>query len=369
MRLFVDARPLAAARTGMARFGSEVLARLPPLLPEVELCLLTARGQDPDSRPGIARKWAPASRPFSMASQLELPGLLRRLGADLLLSFTYDAPVGGSVPSVVVLFDAIHLRFPGLYPRRYQAYWRLIGLPAVRGARLVVTPSLSSARDAVNLVGVDPARLRLVPAGVGLPFRPLDHAAAAGEAARRFGLSSPFVLVHGNMRPHKNVGIVLEALARLAPGQRGPGLVLSGQGAHSLAAIRSRADELGLGERVRFVGSLADTDLVLLYNAADALVFPSLYEGMGLPPLEAMACGTPVVTGLGSALEEWYGDAALLADVRDADDVARAMLRVLTEPGLAAALAARGLEKAGELSWERTAAGVAAAIRSAAGMA
>jgi glycosyltransferase involved in cell wall biosynthesis len=172
---------------------------------------------------------------------------------------------------------------------------------------------------------------------------------------RRFGLNEPYILYVGALTLRKNIARALEAFAELNSSHPGLCFVLAGPSTWKKTPIASLLERLGITERVLLTGPLTDDDLPALYNGADLFVFPSLYEGFGLPPLEAMACGTPVVTSNASSLPEVVGDAAITVDPYDVDALSGAMRRVLTDPCLRDEMRQKGLARASGFTWERTA--------------
>jgi glycosyltransferase involved in cell wall biosynthesis len=224
-------------------------------------------------------------------------------------------------------------------------------------------PSEATRDDVVRHLGVAAARVDVVPEAVGHPLaeprRGRDRVRADLAAGER-----PLLLTVSAKRPHKNLLRLLEALARL-PAERRPLLALPGYPTPHEDELRGRASELGLVDAVRFLGWQSDEQLEELYRAADAFVFPSLVEGFGLPVLEALARGVPVATSRRTSLAEVAGEAALFFDAEDDASIAAAIDRLLTEPELAARLAAAGPEQAARFTWEATAAGTVDSYRRA----
>jgi len=272
--------------------------------------------------------------------QVVLPARAARLSSPLLLCPANLAPAV-SRRTVIVLHDAAALRHPGWYAPAYVAWQRRLLPRLVARARRIVTVSAFSRDELVALLGADPARVTVVAGGVGERFTP----AADPEPARRaHGLVRPYVLCVASHTARKNLAALVPAARELAVG--GVDLVVAGGHRPQLARER------GL-EALRLLGHVDDALLPGLYAGAEAFVLPSLYEGFGLPVLEAMAAGTPVVTTCAGALPETAGGAARLVD--DPAGIAPALTALLGDPAAREHLRQAGLARARELSWERTA--------------
>ncbi|HXH83445.1 MAG TPA: glycosyltransferase family 1 protein, partial [Candidatus Tectomicrobia bacterium] len=235
----------------------------------------------------------------------------------------------------------------------------------LRRAAAVIVPTQATRRDVVRLAGVDPARIHVVPYGVDARFRPLGEQQRI--ALKRQITAAPHLLLHVSTGdPYKNVPATLRALAALRAS--GIDAVLARAGRPLTEDQRLLAASLRIEPSIIDHGAVPDARLVELYNAADALLFPSFYEGFGWPPLEAMACGTPVVTSTAAALMEVTGDAALHAPATDIDGFAAALRSVLTSPDAAQRLRWAGITHASGFSWQRTVDGFAAAYDSVLGV-
>jgi glycosyltransferase involved in cell wall biosynthesis len=265
-------------------------------------------------------------------------------------------------PRVITLFDVQHLEMPEFFSRAERTYRRFAYDRAARQATLVITSSEHSRERAIELVGVDPGRVEVVPLGIDHErFRPDpadDHSALAG-----FDLPERFVVYPANLWPHKNHARLVAALARTS--DRSLELVLTGQPYGRLDALMDEARRAGVSERVHHLGFVRSDALPALYRRARALVFPSLYEGFGAPPLEAMACGCPVASSPRASLGELLADAALTFDPEDPAAIAAAIDRVTGDKTLRERLRSAGLERAGRYTWEAAAAGHVAAYQRA----
>ena len=274
---------------------------------------------------------------------------VRAAGLDVLLNTVPEAVIGGRLPQITVVHDLLPLYYPAEYPRQ-QYYFRSLVPRVLHSSRVIVADSESTRRDVVQSYGVAPDKVRVVYPG----YDPGTYSPNGG-GRRGDSTAGSYVLYVGNLLPHKNLLCLLDALAIVR--RRQPvRLVIRGDGQPGYArAVRRRVETLGLSSAVSFQGYAAEGQLRDLYAGAACLVLPSLREGFGLPVLEAMACGTPVVTSASSSLPEVGGDAALQVDPHDAIDLADAIYRVLTETHLREDLIERGLKWVRGFSWRRTA--------------
>jgi glycosyltransferase involved in cell wall biosynthesis len=295
------------------------------------------------------------TRALAMAAARALPRLAARdvpAGLDVVhFPVTVPIPRLAGVPSVVTIHDLQHHELPELFSRAELAYRRWAYDDAARSATRVVTISEHTRASVIERLGVDEARVETIHLGVDLErFSPGE---AADPQLDRLDLPERFLLYPANLWRHKNHLRLLEALAGLA--DREVGLVLTGQPYRRGREVMGRARELGVERRVHHVGFVPSGALPALYRRADALVFPSLAEGFGLPPLEAMACGCPVAAATSGSLPEVCGDAALLFDPRDVDSIGVAIDRVLGDAALRDELTERGVRRAREFSWAEAA--------------
>jgi glycosyltransferase involved in cell wall biosynthesis len=298
------------------------------------------------------------SAQYRLREHVSIPLKLRQLGADLLHSPHYVRPLLCPVPSVVTIHDCIHLLFPQYLPNRMAfRYARFMMGQAIRKSALVFTVSEASRADILRFYpATDPAKVHVVPNAIDAE---LLHDPGPEETERvreRYQLRGRFVLFAGNVKPHKNLERLIRAFARVKAreGNEDLGLVLIGDDVGRYNSLRRTAEEAGVRHEVRFFGFVPHHTLSALYRMANVFAFPSLYEGFGLPPLEAMACGTPVVTSRISSLPEVVGEGALLVDPYDEEAIAHGISRLLDDEDLRQRLVARGLERAAAFSWERS---------------
>jgi glycosyltransferase involved in cell wall biosynthesis len=285
--------------------------------------------------------------------QLLLPWLAAREGAELVHSLASTAPAWGRFRRVVTVHDLIYARFPEAHAGIRDLGMRVLVPLAVRRSDRVIVDSHSTQRDLVELLGTRAERIDVVPLGIGavarnepLPARKLRERLRLGERRVALSLSAK--------RPHKNLLALIGALA-LIPAERRPLLVLPGYPTAYEAELRERAHTAGVEGDVRFLGWLSGEEFEGLWRLAEAFVYPSLYEGFGLPVLEAMARGVPVACSNASSLPEVAGEAALMFDPHDERAIATALECLLSDGAEAQRLRVRGLERAREFTWERTA--------------
>jgi glycosyltransferase involved in cell wall biosynthesis len=289
-----------------------------------------------------------------LGEQALLPTIEASAGVHVMHSLASTAPIWGRSRRVTTVHDLIYARFPEAHAGLRDKGMRVLVPAAARRSARLIADSQSTAADIVELLGLPAERIDVVPLGLGT----VRHAAPSpeGELRARFELGERAVLLSlSAKRPHKNLLALIAALARMAPEER-PVLVLPGYATPHEAELRARAQELGLDGDVRFPGWISTEDIEGLWAIAVAFVYPSLYEGFGLPVLEAMARGVPVACSNASSLPEVAGDAALLFDPRDEAAIARAIGRLLDDSELAGDLCDRGLRRAQDFSWARTAA-------------
>ncbi len=367
MRVCLDASPAVYGRAGIGRYVQELIAALVALDEDLECTIFYNRareGRDTaphlepplDSLPRLTT--ALGDKPWRLS--VLLAHLLRRrqdrlfAGVDLFHATDHVLPRLTGVRTVFTLHDLTFLLYPEAHSLANRWYLTLMMPRFLRAAGAVVAVSECTRRDAVRLYGLEEARVRVIYPGVGPEFRPA-HPGEVATVRRRYGLPERLILYVGTIEPRKNLPTLLRAYSALR--QRGceHRLVIVGREGWRSRGFWETLKELGLGGEVLTPGYVPDADLPALYSAAEALVFPSLYEGFGLPVLEAMACGVPVVCSAASSLPEVAGEAALLVSPADVGGLAAAIERLLDDPALRARLRAEGLARARRFTWEAAA--------------
>lgn len=302
-----------------------------------------AFGLDRDS---LYRSWREAHRPLPQSVCGDL---------DVIHAPGPAVPPRGKARLVATIHDLAPLRFPERYSAQARVTLKRGALLAVREAERIVCPSWATAVEVEALLDVDPARLRVVPHGVEMPANPGEDERAIAELDGR-GVRPPYLLWIGTQEQRKNVHAVLDAFAGVADGHPDLTLVLHGPHGWLGSELAEGIAARGIGKRtVVSEGTLSVAVLAAMYARAEVFVFPSLYEGFGFPVIEAMACGTPVVTSNQSALPECVGDAGALVDPLDHHALAAAVARVLDDAAVAKEMSAAGRQRAATFTWDETA--------------
>lgn len=284
--------------------------------------------------------------------QLALPVVLRTIGAELVHGPVFVGPLLSSCPMVITIHDLSFIRFPALFRPANRLYLSVMTRLSARRARRLIAVSAWTAAETTGLLGIPSERISVIYHGVDPAFRPLPSDEVA-EFRHRMGLPPRFILCVGTLEPRKNLVRLVEAFARIR--DRQVGLILVGGKGWFYEELFARIEALDLQERVVCAGYVDNEALPLWYNAATLLAYPSLYEGFGLPVLEAQACGTPVLTSNASSLPEAAGDAAVMVPPDDVEALTAALDMLLSDEALREELRERGLRHAAQFSWQRTA--------------
>ena len=364
--IILDARTATTHFPGIGRYVVNLATALIQVAPNLRIELL----HDPMAAtrlllPNLPRHACTAS-PFSIRQQWAVPQRIRQLGAAVYHSPYYLMPYLPGVPSVVTCYDLIPLIYPQYFSATQRLIFRVAHMLAVRTARRVLAISEASKTDLLRTFGIDTARVVVTPLAADSHFTP-QPAESITAVRRKYALPEHYVLYFGSNKPHKNLtGLVKAWGLRNAECRRSPpkpggagmhnaGLVIGGHWDRRYTEAQEAVEESGLKNEVKFIGPVDDADLPALYSGALLFVFPSLYEGFGLPALEAMACGTPVACSNTSSLPEVVGDAGLTFDPQHVEAIADSLGRALGDPDLLADLRRRGLQRAAQFTWERVA--------------
>jgi glycosyltransferase involved in cell wall biosynthesis len=361
LHVIFDGRTIADHFPGIGRYAYNLARALLERPGPPELTILHDPRQ-PNTRfdlarlsqsPG-ARLVAAAAPIFAVSTQWRLPAQLRNLGGEVYHSPYYLMPYRPGIAAVVTLFDLMPMRYPEYMSALARLVFAVTVRLALRASARIITISQASANDASRVFRLDPGQLVVIPAAPGPEFRPQPSAAQAA-VRQRLGLPARFLLYFGSNKPHKNLQRLIRAHLRLGAAAAEVPLVIAGHWDPRYPEARAAVEQTGAQDKVRFIGPVGEADLPALYSAAEAFVFPSEYEGFGLPPLEAMACGTAVVCSRAASLSEVVGTAALLFDPHAVDSISACLARVIAEPALRADLRQRGLERASQFTWDEAA--------------
>jgi glycosyltransferase involved in cell wall biosynthesis len=360
MHIGIDAHAIGARQGGNETYISNLIAALAELDQHNRYTLYLARTRAAEEWcgrwPNVEVRLLPPPTPL-VRVPLALAYELRRRPVDV-LHVQYTAPPFCPVPVIATIHDLAFEHLPETFTRRGRAQLRLtVRRTAARAAR-IATVSEFSRQDIIQTYGLEPEKVVVTHNGVEARFNPQPQSASeAAEVRRRFGIARDFLLAVGSLQPRKNLVRLLRAYARLRSTRPDftPQLVITGRRLWLANEIFAEIRRQPWAADVIVTGYVADEDLPALYRAATALVYPSLFEGFGLPPLEAMACGTQVIASNTSSLPEVTGEAAILIDPYDESELADALLRVVADQPLRTQLREAGLRRAGLFTWRRAA--------------
>ena len=294
-------------------------------------------------------------RQRALSTIVGLSMALRRERLDVLHATMYP-PFFSPSPYVFTMHDVSPLSHPEFYPRQVRARLKFLMARGLRTARLIICPTEDSRQTTSRYFGINLDRMSVVHHGIDPRFRPVPRETARAAVAERYGVGSPYLLYVGKLQERKNIVRMLEALDRLRDDAREVTLVLCGRRFGDATFIDETIARLRLKDRVVEIGYVPDTDVPLLYSGAETVLYPTLLEGFGFPVVEAMACGTPVITSNVSCLPEIAGDAAMLVNPESVDEIAAAIHRLHTDEGTRRDLIARGAVRAKTFTWEKAAA-------------
>ena len=368
MRIGIDARLVYYHKAGIGQYILRLTQALAQIDSDDDYVLFASRKDNTrivtQANFKRERLWTPSHHRFErQALSLELlPYAL-----DVLHSPDFIPPTRTRFPSVITVHDLAFLLYPRFLTRDSARYYGQVDV-AARQVDHIIAVSESTKRDLIRLLGVPEDRVSVIYEAAHPLFSPVTNTDALDRTRARYQLTSPFMLFVGTLEPRKNLPTLLRAFRGLRDKYKSPAsLVIVGNRGWLADEVDRTIAELNLGDAVRFLGGIPNDELVYLYNAATAFVFPSFYEGFGLPPLEAMACGTPVITSNVSSLPEVVGDAAMLITPEDVDALTVAMARVLSDEKIQREMRDKGLKRAQAFSWERAASETLAVYRQVAG--
>jgi glycosyltransferase involved in cell wall biosynthesis len=366
MRIGFDCTAAVRQGAGIGRWARSLIRALIEQDPENYYTLFYARSRRNEPPPNLPKGPRVTYRPLWLTERslnvlwykIGLPLPLDALAgsADLFHFPDFALPPVRHGATVVTIHDLSFLLVPECADQRLRAHLEKIVPISVREADFVCADSENTRNELTTLLDVDPTRAEVVYGGVDCRFHPVTDRLILEAARQKYGLVFPFIFFMGTIEPRKNLGRLLQAYTRLRQrGRISHRLVIAGGLGWLYQDVLRDIDQLAAEQEVVFLGRVPDEDLPALYSLSDLFVFPSLYEGFGLPPLEAMACGKAVVCSNTSSLPEVVGDAGLLVSPYDVDALANAMEQLLSDPEQREMLGQRGIERARQFTWEEAA--------------
>ena len=354
MRIAIDVRKLHDF--GVGTYVRNLVGQLAQLDHDTEYVLLCKRDdlQLPERLGPNFRAVADLSGQYSVREQISIPVHVLRTSPQLFHTPHYVLPALTPCRSIVTIHDCIHLVFPQyLQGRIARTYARAAFWTAVHRASRILTVSEASKKDILRFFSVPPEKVTVIYNAIADHFYNEPPEEEVAQVRERYQLHERFVMYAGNVKPHKNIERLIDAfvLLRQTTGYDDLKLLITGSEISKYATLRRAVHRYNLHKHVRFLGYQSEQALAVLYRLADVFVFPSLYEGFGLPPLEAMASGTPVVVSNASSLPEVVGDAGILVNPYDAASIADGIRRLLDDSALCQELKTRGVARARAFSW------------------
>ncbi len=357
MRIGIDARLVFYNRAGIGQYILRLIEALAKLHTDEKTFVVLQSRKDRSSviqDNGFLRKtlWTPSHNRFE---QVALSFEISRLGLDVLHSPDFIPPFRRNCKSVITIHDLAFLLYPHFLTKESARYYGQID-QAWRNTDHIIAVSEATKQDSIKLLGVPENKITVIYEAANPIYKPMPTQKAVQQVKQTFKIDQDFLLFVSTIEPRKHLPGLLQAYRRLRDEyKREELLVLVGGNGWLWEEVYQTVDRLDLRKHVLFLGHIPSEQLVYLYNAARLLVHPAFYEGFGLPPLEAMSCGTPVIVSNTSAFPEVVGDAGLMINPHDIDGLTVALWRVLTEDGLCQQLSEKGLKQAKQFSWERAA--------------
>lgn len=354
MKILIDARVISDKMHGIARYSYNLIENIAEIDTENEYILLSGYTElQVFSSRYKNFKFIKCNTPlYSIREQLIIPPILKRERADLYHSPTFSAPIYQPCKVIMTVHDMIHL-ISG--KSIHKLYYKNIVKRAMMKAAAVITVSEHSKCDIIKWIGIPEKKIHVTYNGIEERFKPSPDKTLPDEIKKGYGISDRYILFVGNQKSHKNVTVILKAFKMAVEKERlTHHLILVGI---KEDIIEDKKNEIGdkFNNRIIYIDNLTDDDLIKLYQFADLFLSPSLYEGFGLPMLEAMACGIPVITSNRTSIPEVTGDAAILVDPENIQEIANAIGKVLKDENLRKDLIRKGLERAKMFSWKKMA--------------
>ena len=358
MQIGFDSTPLLGQRSGVGQYTSSLLTRLTQTQHDWQFHLYSntpLNGVEP-SLPKAHRVegYFPRSRFYWM--HMVLPKILRKYQPNLCHFPNNSAPLFCPVPYVITIHDVSLFRYSQYHPRSRIIALRLLLPLAARRATAVITVSHHARQELIQVLDLAPEKVHVIHEAAPAHIRPITEYDKLAKIRQKYQLPPQFILYVGTIEPRKNLQRLVRAVGQLHRNGNHPHLIMVGPNGWLMnGALEKEISDCGLANYVHYLGYVPPEDLASIYSLATIFAFPSLYEGFGLPPLEAMACGLPVLTSLHSSMSEVCGPAAYLVNPNNEEDIAKGLRELLTQPELRDDLRRMGLERAQTFSWDRVA--------------
>lgn len=370
MRIGADLSAIQTTKSGVDWYTHHVIREMMALLaPGEELFLFSNRDTGFEGAAAerdqvtVIRSGFRYQEPWR---QFILPVMLKKYGIDVCFFTNFVSALAAPCPTVLTIHDLSFRLFPRTHSLRNVMWARSLAPLSTRRSVHLIADSNNTKMDLIRVMGIESGKIDVIPLGASPEFTPKQQPGDE-DVLSFYGINKPYVLFVGTLEPRKNVNLLIMGFAEVAKSWPDVNLVLAGRRGWMAQAIFDELERRDLLGRVHITGYVREGHLPALYRKAKALVYPSLYEGFGLPPLEAMASGTPVVVSRSSSLPEVVGDAGLYVDALSADEVAAAIESILGDEELAADLSRRGLARARQFSWTKAAENTLNILRKAAG--
>lgn len=349
MKICIDGRFIRSTMTGIGRYTLELITNLKKIDTENSYYLLV----NPEFSGDLVRysNVIPIfvkSTPFSLREQIEVPHVLKTYQIDIFHSPFYTRPLGLPCKTVMTIHDLIHLRMAREYSLAKQLYFRYYVRYMARHCDVVVTDSRHSANDIISLLGISANKVRMVYPGVTV--KQIVATQSLNSVRSKYRLRDPYILYVGSNKPHKNVQLLLDAFVQFRNQGYQHRLVVTGEERNF--SISDRLRSLIQSDELVFIPNIDEEDLPYVYSQASVFVFPSLYEGFGLPPLEAMSYGIPVLSSSASCLPEVLGEAAAMFDPSSVEELVTQLITLVDNSVLRRQMVQRGQENSKKYTWQ-----------------
>ena len=361
MRIGIDATALPPEPVGAGTYIIQLVRALADSDSDHEWVVFAHRSRIElfGEMPGRTMEWIPIrdKSPFQRLiwEQTTLPTVAKQTRLDILHSLHYTRPNRLECASVVTFHDMTFFLYPQLHTLPKRTFFPVAIRSSARRANALIAVSETTRQDTIRLLNVSPEKIFTCPNGVSPDFHPISDASRLEACRNKYHLPENFILYLGTIEPRKNLPILLRAFHRLVQEGAGLHLVITGKHGWMVEQVRDTIRELHLDRLIHFTGYIPADDLPIVYNLARTFVYPSLYEGFGLPPLEAMACGIPVIASAIPAIQELVGDAGVLFPPQDEEALFQALRMVVEDPSLQAKLSKKGRERSQQFTWKRCA--------------